>query len=73
MITKEQAVAAKHRQEFEHVQLRNSDGTPKRCRVNGQCVTWVSRPNEFKLPVVYGLKDYFYITEHNAHQWKVKP
>jgi hypothetical protein len=69
MISKSQAVEAKYRQIFHHVTLKNADGTPARCRVNGKCKTWKTRPNEFSLPVKYGLKQCFYITEVNAASW----
>lgn len=68
MVTKEQAMTARN---FEHVSLKNRDGTPVRCRASGACKTWVTRPNEFRLPVKYGLKQCFYITEHNAADWNV--
>ena len=68
MVTKELALTA---QRFEHIRLKNADGTPVRCRANGACKTWKTRPNEFRLPVKYGLKRCFYITEHNADEWRV--
>ena len=68
MVTKKQAMTA---QNFEHTSWKNSDGTPLRCRANGQCKTWKTRPKEFRLPVKYGLKDCFYITHNNAHEWNV--
>jgi hypothetical protein len=70
-ITKEAAQALRYRQELHHAKLRNSDGTPVRCRVNGACQTWKTRPDEFKLPVKHGLRDCFYITELNADQWSL--
>jgi hypothetical protein len=68
-IDKTQAVNSGYRDEFYHVSLKNADGTPVRCRVNGACKTWKTRPNEFRLPVKHGLKSCFYITEENAHEW----
>ena len=68
MITKEQAMTAKH---FVHVTLKNADKTPLRARANGKCQTWKTRPDEFKLPAKHGLKDTFYITNENANQWNV--
>lgn len=70
MITMKQAVAAHYRQEFHHVKVKNADGTPARCRVNGKCKTWKTRPNEFQLPVKYGLRDCFYITPINSKDWQ---
>ena len=66
MITKQQALTTNN---FEHTNLLNADKTPLRCRSNGQCKTWKTRPDEFKLPVKHGLYDYFYITQENAAEW----
>ena len=66
MITKSQAQTLRH---FEHVTLKGSDGKPVRCRAMGACKTWKTRPNEFKLPVKYGLYQSFYITQDNAGEW----
>jgi len=71
MITKRQAMQACYRQEFHHVSLKNADETPVRCRVNGACKVWKTRPNDFRLPVKYGLKECFYITPDNATDWNV--
>lgn len=71
MITKELAVSLNYRNELHHVSLKNADKTPVRCRVNGVCKTWKTRPAEFKLPVKYGLKECFYITENNAADWTI--
>lgn len=54
---------------FYHVTLRNADGTAVRCRANGACKTWKTRPDDFRLPVKYGLKQCFYITPSNAKDW----
>ena len=70
MITKQQAIDSYHRQEFHHVSEKNADGSAVRCRVNGKCKTWKTRPDDFQLPVKYGLKTCFYITQDNAHEWK---
>jgi hypothetical protein len=69
MITKEQAVALPCRAELHHVSRTAYDKKPMRCRVNGVCVTWKTRPADFRLPVVYGLRGYFYITPDNAADW----
>lgn len=71
MITKQIAVEVKYRQEFHHKAIKNADGTPARCRVNGKCKTWKSRPDDFCLPVKYGLRDCFYITPSNAGDWQI--
>jgi hypothetical protein len=71
MITKEIALNSTHRQIFHHLKLKNSDNSPVRCRVNCKCKTWVTRPDEFRLPVKYGLKDCFYLTQNNANDWQL--
>jgi hypothetical protein len=38
-----------------------------RIRRNGQTKTWKTRPNDFRIPVKYGLRECFYITPDNAH------
>lgn len=70
MITKEVAISLNHGEILHHKKLRNSDGTPLRCRVNGACKVWMTRPSEFRLPVKYGLKTCFYITLGNACDWE---
>jgi len=79
MITYEQAMTANH---FEHVTLKNADGTPVRARRNGRTKTWKRSPFEFRIPVKYGLKQCFYIKWNpriaselppvgNANEWNV--
>lgn len=55
--------------EFWHRFERNADGTPVRCRKNGQLKLWKTRPYDFKQPVKYGLKQSFYITPENIGDW----
>lgn len=69
MITKAIAINCQHSQTFHHVSEKNADGTPTRCRVNGQCKIWKTRPEDFRLPVKHGLKLCFYITPANADEW----
>ena len=69
MITKSMAESAGYRAQFNHVTIKNRDGSPARCRVNGKCKTWKTRPDEFRLPVKYGLRECFYITQNNASEW----
>lgn len=52
-----------------HITARNADGTPLRGRVNGKVILWKTRPLEFRVPMKYGLKTCFYITEGNAKEW----
>lgn len=69
MITKD--IAMTQPSELWHMTEKNRDGTPVRCRSNGKCKTWKTRPEEFRLPVKYGLRTCFYITEQNAHEWEL--
>lgn len=44
----------------------NADGTCMRWRVNGAVKLWKTRPNEFRIPIKYGLNGgYDYITQDN--------
>lgn len=71
MITVMIAKKLKGGTELRHKTLKNADGiSAVRCRVNGECKTWKTKPNAFKLPVKYGLKQCFYITEENAGEWE---
>lgn len=72
MVTKQIAESARYRQEFYHKTIKNVDGSPARCRVNGKCKTWKTRPNEFSLPVKYGLKHCFYINQITGADWEIK-
>ncbi len=69
MVSRDDALQATYATTFYHVTLRNADGSAVRARVNGRCKTWKTRPAEFRLPVKYGLRDCFYITETNADEW----
>jgi hypothetical protein len=39
------------------------------CRVTGVCKTWASRPEEFRLPVKFGLYESSAITHMNMNAW----
>lgn len=69
-MTYDEAVNEKNRQ-FEHMTLKNADGTPLRARRNGKTQTWKTRPGEFRLPAKHGLRNTFQITHTEAAQWKV--
>lgn len=71
MLTKQMCIDAKHGTIFYHVRQKNADGTPVRCRVNGKCKVWVTRPNDYALPVKHGLKQCFHITAGNAMEWAI--
>lgn len=66
MITKQQAETANN---FEHISIKNRDGTPLRARRNGKTETWKRSPERFSIPCKHGLYNYFYITEISANQW----
>lgn len=38
-------------------------------RANGRCKTWKTRPDDFSLPIKYGLRECAYITPRNASEW----
>lgn len=68
MVTRSQSETAEN---FEHVSMKNRDKTPVRARRNGKTKTWKTRPGDFQIPVKYGLRECFYITPTNAHEWNV--
>ncbi len=69
-VTKEIAMCA---DEFFSTTLTNKDKnkTPLRVRRNGKTQTWKTRPNEFRIPVKYGLYEYYNITQDNCHEWVI--
>ncbi len=73
MITKEQAMAAGYGKTLFHVSKKDSRGEPMRIRVSGKCQTWKTRPEDFKLPVKYGMYESGYITPSNAAEWGLTP
>lgn len=71
MITKEYAMQLVPGNTLCHVTQQYKGGMGAiRCRVNGKCKTWKTRPNDFRLPVKYGLRECFYITPDNAADWR---
>ena len=72
MITKEIATSLGYHRELYHVRVTNSGGTPARCRVNGKCKTWKRDPERWELPVKHGLRDCFYLSPRNAHEWSTE-
>lgn len=50
---------------------KDRDKTPLRVRRNGKTQVWKTRPNDFRVPVKYGLYEYGNITQDNAHEWQV--
>jgi hypothetical protein len=79
MVTKEQAIQAASqwgRAEFHWGDCKRIVGTRggvtirvEKWRVNGACKTWKTRPDEFSLPIKYGMRGYSYITDRNAHEF----
>lgn len=73
MITKEQALTANefHENHSSIIQVgpRGGRTLPKifRWRRNGKTITWKRRPDQFSVPVKFGMRDYGRITESNAH------
>ncbi len=73
MITKEQALQLRHGDELHYRECKRIIGprggvsyTVERWRVNGVTKTWKTRPDEFQVPIKYGLYAYSYITNDNA-------
>jgi len=71
MLSKSICVNLDYRTELHHTTLKNADGTPTRCRVNGKCKVWKTRPEDYRLPVKHGLRRCFYITPTNEAEWEV--
>lgn len=69
MVTKQEAVASRYGQILEHASSVGHTGKPRLARVNGRCMTWVTRPTEFRLPIKAGLYEHGYITHENAASW----
>ena len=55
-----------------NVNYKNST-VPVRVRKNGAVKLWKRQPDKFRVPVKYGLYDYFYIDNDNAAEWSTKP
>ncbi len=70
-VNRENVEGLSHGDILHHITEVNADGTPVRCRVNGRVKLWKTRPAEFRLPVKYGLKECFYITEGNCNEWQI--
>jgi len=70
-VTKEIALTAN---EFFSTTLTNKDKnkTPLKVRRNGKTQVWKTRPNDFKIPVKYGLHEYGYINQYNCYEWQVE-
>jgi len=64
MITKQDAMAADRFHEN-----HEPAGKIFEWRRNGATQTWVTRPDEFRLPVKYGMRGYGQITQSDAHNY----
>jgi hypothetical protein len=76
MITKEQALAQPREIHFgicsKTIGPRGGETIRQvRCRANGICQTWKTRPDEFRLPIKAGLYEYGEITHRNASDFHV--
>lgn len=67
-VSKEQALTATR---FKHVTEKYKDGRPLEVRRTGKTKTWKTRPDDFEIPVKYGMYDSFRITNENAQMWDV--
>jgi hypothetical protein len=71
-VNKEIAINAKHGQMFYHKSLRQGPKNARialRVRVTGKCQTWKRSPNDFRLPIKFGLRESWAITHENCHDW----
>jgi len=65
MITFEQAKNLKIGDELHHYSLKNADGTCQRWRVNGAVKLWKTRPDQIKVPIKRGMREFGYLVEWN--------
>ena len=70
-VNRERAPGFDHGHIFHHVTATNHDGSPVRARVSGRPKLWKTRPDEFRIPVKHGMRDHFYITHENGHEWMI--
>lgn len=70
MINKQIAENLKHGTELYSSLRKDSRGNPAKVRVSGKCQTWKTRPNDFSLPVKFGLYESFRIVNDAfAEHW----
>jgi hypothetical protein len=70
-ITIQTITEAKGNMYFRYINKNYPQHLNKQVRQNGKVKLWKTRPTEFKIPVKYGLYEYFYITQDNAHEWEI--
>lgn len=67
MVTKQDCINARHGDHFRYLGGTYSKSKElKQVRVSGKCQTWKSRPEDFRLPVKYGMYESLAITPDNA-------
>ena len=71
MVTKEDSLKFDRFCHVSKTQGRGKNIKPLTVRRNGQTKTWKTRPNEFSIPVKYGLYEFGYITHLNCHEWEI--
>ncbi len=49
------------------VRVRMSNGNLWSCRRNGRTQTWKTRPNDFRIPIKYGFKEYGQVTQDSIN------
>jgi len=52
-----------------HKHYLNADGTAARAVIKGAIKTWVTRPDEFRIPWKHGFRTYGYVTQREAEDW----
>lgn len=70
-ITRENIETLYRGQILHHVTALNADKTPLRARVNGKVKVWKTFPEQFRVPMKYGLRTCFNITDLNAKDWTI--
>lgn len=71
MVTKDEAMVASNFTFKIQNPNHKAYGQLRNCRRSGKTQIWKTRPNDFKVPVKYGLYESFYITQDNADQFTV--
>lgn len=73
MVTKEQALSA---DVFHYGECSRSTGPRggervhvEQWRRNGSTQTWKTRPDEFRVPIKYGMRSYSQLTDYNASEF----
>ena len=68
------ALTARTATRFYHRKLKyKRTDAPIEVRRNGATKYWKREPSKFRVPVKYGMYDFFYIDNSNADEWSTKP